>query len=71
MNDIVRERIREITPSENVDEMSISELENSCKIAFEIIGYFPKNLSKAVARASDSNVHELSDFIYEVWRLDI
>lgn len=71
MNDIVRERIREVTPSENVDEMSISELEGSCKIAFEIIGYAPRNLSKVVEQVYDDDIHELSDFIYEVWRRDI
>ena len=71
MNDIVRKRIQEVSPDKLVDDMTLSELEHDCRIAFEIIGYFPKNLSKAVARASDSNVHELSDFIYEVWRLDI
>ena len=72
MNDIVRERIREVAPAKLVDDMTLSELEHDCKIAFEIIGYSPKNLSSIVKDVySNQNIQKLSDFIYEVWRFDI
>lgn len=71
MNDIVRDRIREVSPDKLVDDMTLSELEHDCHIAFEIIGYSPRNLSKTVRNVYESDIHKLSDFIYEVWRLDI
>ena len=71
MNDIVRDRIREVSPDKLVDDMTLSELEHDCHIAFEIIGYEPKNLSKIVRNVYESDIHKLSDFIYEVWRLDV
>ena len=71
MNDIVRKRIQEVSPDKLVDDMTLSELEHDCRIAFEIIGYNPKNLSKTVKDIYELNIHDLSDFIYEVWRFDI
>ena len=71
MNDIVRKRIQEVSPDKLVDDMTLSELEHDCRIAFEIIGYAPRNLSKVVEQVYDEDIHELSDFIYEVWRRDI
>lgn len=71
MNDIVRDRIREVSPDKFVDDMTLSELEHDCHIAFETIGYSPRNLSKTVRNVYESDIHKLSDFIYEVWRLDV
>lgn len=71
MNDVVRKRIQEVSPDKLVDDMTLSELEHDCRIAFEIIGYEPKNLSKIVRNVYESDIHKLSDFIYEVWRFDI
>lgn len=71
MNDIVRKRIQEVSPDKLVDDMTLSELEHDCRIAFEIIGYNPKNLSKIVKDVYGEDIHKLSDFIYEVWRLDV
>lgn len=71
MNDIVRKRIQEVSPDKLVDDMTLSELEHDCRIAFEIIGYSPKNLSKTVRIVYESDIHKLSDFIYDVWGLDV
>lgn len=71
MNDVVRKRIQEVSPDKLVDDMTLSELEHDCRIAFEIIGYTPKNLSKTVKDVYELDIHDLSDFIYEVWRFDI
>ena len=71
MNDIVRKRIQEVSPDKLVDDMTLSELEHDCRVAFEIIGYNPKNLSKTVKDVYELDISELSDFIYEVWRFDI
>lgn len=72
MNDVVRKRIQEVSPDKLVDDMTLSELEHDCKIAFEIIGYSPRNLSSIVKDVySNQNIQKLSDFIYEVWRLDV
>ena len=71
MNKIVSDRLREICPDKNVCDMSISEVEEDCYIAFEIIGYTPRNLGKSVEEIYvNEDIEPLWRFIYRVWEAD-
>lgn len=71
MNKIVYERLKEICPDKNVMDMAISEVEEDCHIAFEIIGYKPENLGKAVEEIyTNYDIEPLYEFIFKVWEED-
>lgn len=71
MSQIVKSRLKEICPVKKMSEVDIVEAEESCHIAFEIIGYLPKNFQVAFQKTWESYEGEmLSDFIYQVWGED-
>lgn len=71
MSQIIKSRLNEVCPSQTVSEMDIIEVEKSCHIAFEIIGYLPKNFTVAFQKTWESFDGEmLCDFIYKVWEAD-
>lgn len=72
MSEIVHNRFKEVCPVECISEKDIIEVKDDVNVGFEIIGYLPKNLDKAFQKAWESCDGEtlLSDFIFEVWRLD-
>lgn len=70
-SEIVKSRLREICPLQKLSEMDVIEVEKSCHIAFEIIGYETKRFVASfeeVWRISDAEY--LCDYIYCVWRCD-
>ena len=71
MNKIVYDRLKEICPDKNVMDMPISEVEEDCHIAFEIIGYKPENLGRAVEEIyTNYDIEPLYEFIFKVWEED-
>ena len=65
---IVESRLREICPKKNLSEMDIIEVEKATRIAFEIIGFKPKNFKKIFQKTWESSeANMLCDFIYGVW----
>lgn len=71
MKDIVRERFREICPNIEIKDMTRIQVEESCKVAFKIIGYFPQNFDTVFDETwGNHDLEYLYQFVYEVWRLD-
>ena len=68
----IYDRLVEIIPPHNLSELELEELQVYCKIAFNVIGYEPKNLENSFDKVfkSSSDFHELSDFIYSVYKED-
>jgi len=68
---IVRERLKEICPIEKVSEVDIVEVKRDCMIAFEVIGYNPKNFDESFQKTwESSDAEDLCDFVYELWKCD-
>lgn len=68
---IVLDRLREICPLEKISEMDVAEAKRNTEVAFEIIGYKPKNFDEAFQNVwESSDATDLSDFIFEVWSED-
>ena len=68
---MVYDRFSEIVPVENLENLDILEVKKSLKIAWEIIGYSPKNLEKSFKKVwENSEATSLFEFIYEVWEED-
>ena len=73
MDEIVRNRLREVCPPDKVEDYSSEEMEIAVRIAFKIIGYKPLDMKSAIQKAYDESVdghYWLCDFIFDVWRLD-
>lgn len=71
MDEIVKNRLQEVVPVNELKDLDVDEVILDTKIAFKIIGYTPKDFDKAINNAWDeSNAIMLSEFIYDVWRLD-
>lgn len=71
MNCEVYNRFKEIVPVKRLDEMTGTEVLKSCKIAFEIVGYTPKNLEESVDISWEtSTALSLFEFIYDVYEVD-
>lgn len=71
MSDIVRERLREVCPTERVSEKDIIEVKRDCRVAFRIIGYIPENFDDAFQKTwESSDADDLCDFVFDVWRND-
>ena len=67
----MRSRFKEITPEEHLENLDVTEVEKACHIAFEIIGYTPRDFNKAFTTAwTSSGAVELWEFIYDVWEAD-
>ena len=71
-SEIVLSRMEQICPSMNIDNMSLDDIEESVKIAFEIIGYKPHNIKKCTDKALEkmNSKGELYRLCYNAWRLD-
>ena len=68
---VVKGRLEEICPLKNTDEMTLDELIHDSNIAFQIIGYTPKNLEKSVKFVFENrDLPSLYEFVYEVWLND-
>ena len=68
---IVYGRLEEICPLKNTDTMTLDELIHDSNIAFQIIGYKPKNLEKSVKYVFENcDLTALYEFIYRVWKYD-
>lgn len=68
---IVYGRLEEICPMKNTENMSVDELIHDCNIAFQIIGFKPKNLEKTVKDVYLNNdIPLLFEFVFEVWKND-
>ena len=51
-----------------MSELDILEAKKSCKVAFEIIGFKPRNFDEAFQKTWESSeATMLSDFVYSVW----
>lgn len=71
MDNEVYNRLKEICPKRNLDDMTLTELLKDTNTAFKIIGYSPKNFDKSVTQVFIEKDHiHLYDFIYDVWRWD-
>lgn len=71
-SEIILARFEEVCPDIRIDSMSLEEIEESVKIAFEIIGYKPRHFQKAVDKATArlNRRGELFRLCYHAWRLD-
>lgn len=71
-SEIVLARFEEIVPSVNIGGYCLEDLELEVHIAFEIIGYLPKNLQKSVESAFESmdGKGALYRLCYHAWRCD-
>ena len=68
---IVYERLKEVCPLRNPEDMTRDELLRDSNVAFKIIGYSPQDLEKVVTLVyTEKNHVHLYEFVYEVWRLD-
>lgn len=75
MKQIVRDRLLEICPEKNLENLSREDLKNDTNVAFKIIGYEPVDLGTNVSTVADElcngkSFDSLAEFIYEVWRID-
>lgn len=71
MEDIVLSRLRDVCPLQKLSEMDIVEIEKSCHVAFDVIGYNPVNFKQSFDKVwKTTDAEYLSDFIYEVWGND-
>ena len=73
MDEIVRNRLKEVCPVEKMEDLSTYEVELAVRIAFRIIGYKPLDMKSAIQKAYESSAdghYWLCDFIFDVWRLD-
>lgn len=71
MEDIVLSRLRDVCPLQKLSEMDIIEIEKSCYVAFDVIGYNPVNFKQSFDKVwKTTDAEYLSDFIYEVWGND-
>lgn len=71
MNCEIYNRFKEIVPVKRLDEMTPSEIDKSIDVAFQIIGYTPKNLEKSLEVAIyESEATSLFQFIYDVYEVD-
>jgi len=65
-------RFKEICPANKIVDMTSDEVDKAVKIAFEIIGYNPNNLSSALEVANANSLATwLYEYIYDVWRYDV
>jgi len=69
---MIRDRIYEIAPDEEITVFSEDQLIKECNVAFKIIGYEPKNLENSVSEVFKSTYKSsnLADFILGVWLVD-
>ena len=66
---IVKERLRDICPRENVSNMDVIEVEKATNVAFKIIGYNPENFDDDFRKSwENSDAVMLWEFIFDVWR---
>ena len=72
MSSEIYDRLRDVVPSRTLSQLDLDEAQTSCIVAFEVIGYSPENLEKSFEKVlkSSSDFHELSDFIYSVYKED-
>ena len=71
MNCEVYNRFKDVVPVMRLDEMDAVEVGKSCKTAFSIIGYSPKNLDESIEKAWESSTAlSLFEFIYDVYEVD-
>lgn len=71
MSVVMKARLQEVVPSDNLQSMSPSDVEKAVRVAFRIVGYVPNDFQKAVDNAwGKSTATELWEFVYDVWRLD-
>lgn len=69
---MIHDRIYEIAPKKDISNFSVDQLVKECNVAFQIIGYEPKNLENSVREVFKSS-HKpsgLPDFIISVWLID-
>lgn len=71
MNCEIYNRFKEIVPVERLDNLSPVEVKRDINIAFQIIGYSPKNLDESMSKAWEtSTALSLFEFIYDVYEVD-
>jgi len=67
----VYERLEEIVPKRKLEDMDVIEVETSCKVAFQIIGYKLKAFDKSFQKAWKHSVATmLFEFIFDVYQED-
>lgn len=71
-SEIILARFEDVCPDIRIDSMTLEEMEDSIKIAFEIIGYKPRHFQKAVDKAivRMNRKGKLFKLCYHAWRLD-
>jgi len=69
---MIQDRIYEIVPKKDIADFDVDQLAKECNVAFQIIGYNPKNLENSVNEVFKSSHKplELPDFILSVWLID-
>ena len=69
---MIKDRIYEIAPDEDITIFSEDQLVKECNVAFKIIGYEPNNLENSVSEVfkSTHKSSNLADFILSVWLVD-
>ena len=68
---VVYDRLAEVVPVENLENLDINEVKNSLKISLKIIGYSPKNLEKSFKDAWENvEADSLFEFVYKAWEID-
>ena len=71
MSEIIFNRFVDVCPEKKIEDMSDEELLKAVKVAFDIIGYNPINLEKAMDFINKTaNVEYLSEYVYFVWEAD-
>lgn len=80
MKEIVRTRFSETIPNSSVEGMDALEFKRACDVAFEVIGYAPKNPQNFTQKSLENFLENflknpsknptLFEAIYEIWRID-
>ena len=71
MSSIMYHRFKEICPPTKLEDMNPNEIKRDIGIAFEIVGYDPTDLNKAISRAWETTKAEyLFEFVFDVWLVD-
>lgn len=71
-SEIVLARFEDVCPDQSIDSMFLKDIEDDVRVAFEIIGYNPKNFQKCVDKAINKlgRKGKLYQVCYHAWRLD-
>ena len=71
MSEVMKSRLDDVCPVKKVGEMTSDELLKAVNVAFEVVGYEPIDIGKAMEHINNtSNVEMLSEYVYLVWEAD-